>query len=128
MMILVCAHIWLYRLTESWRISDDQKRSLFLITRDPHSPAATDTIAGWIKSVIKLSSPDSSAKDMRILSAFLLQNSGANLPSILALGNWSSNTTYQRFYQRGIKKMLERNQTSSMILSEALGSGSFTPQ
>ncbi|RIA90464.1 hypothetical protein C1645_737868 [Glomus cerebriforme] len=35
----------------------------------------------------------------------------ASLTSVLALGNWSSNSTYQKFYQRGIKLMLERNQT-----------------
>ena len=105
--------------TATWRTSPTQKRSLFLITRDPHTPAATDTIAGWIKSIIRLSSPTSSAKDMRVLSAFFLQNAGADLASVLALGNWSSNSIYQRFYQRGIKLMLEKNQSSSLILKEA---------
>ena len=65
---------------------------------------------------------------MRSLAAYFLQNAGADLASILALGNWSSNSTYQRFYQRGIKKMLEKNQSSSLILSEALGSDVLSPQ
>jgi hypothetical protein len=114
--------------TEDWRNTMDQKRAIFLITVGPHTPAATDTISGWIKSIVQRSSSSSSAKDMRVISAFLLQNSGADLASVLALGNWSSNTTYQRFYQRGIKRMLERNQTSSLIIAEASNSEVFSPQ
>jgi hypothetical protein len=68
---------------------------------------------------VQRSSSSSTAKDIRALSAFFLQNSGADLASILALGNWSSNAVYQRFYQRGVKKMLERNQVSTLILNEA---------
>ncbi|GBC31876.1 hypothetical protein GLOIN_2v1786700 [Rhizophagus irregularis DAOM 181602=DAOM 197198] len=105
--------------TSLWRVSADQKRALFLITKEPHSPASVDTIAGWIKSILKISSPGSTAKDMRVLAAFFAQNAGAGLETVLALGNWSSNSVYHRFYQRGIKLMLERNQVSSLILSEA---------
>ena len=105
--------------TELWRSTPDKKKTIFLISRDPHTPAATDTIANWIKNVVQRSSSSSTAKDVRALSAFFLQNSGADLASILALGNWSSNAVYQRFYQRGVKKMLERNQVSTLILNEA---------
>lgn len=105
--------------TTSWRISTKQQNSLFLINREPHSPAAIETIAGWIKTVVRVSSSSSSAKDMRVLSAFFLQNAGADLASVLSLGNWSSNSVYQRFYQRGIKLMLAKNHTSSLILAEA---------
>jgi hypothetical protein len=105
--------------TELWRSTPDKKKAIFLISRDPHTPAATDTIANWIKTVVQRSSSSSTAKDIRALSAFFLQNSGADLASILALGNWSSNAVYQRFYQRGVKKMLERNQVSTLILNEA---------
>ena len=114
--------------TEFWRISDDQKSCIFLITTGPHTPAATCTIAGWIKSIIEQSSPSSTAKDMRVTSAFLLQNSGADIAAILALGNWSSNTTYQRFYQRGVRLMLEKNKTSSTVLSEAIGADFVSSQ
>ncbi|RGB41197.1 hypothetical protein C1646_663220 [Rhizophagus diaphanus] len=59
--------------TSLWRVSADQKRALFLITKEPHSPASVDTIAGWIKSILKISSPGSTAKDMRVLAAFSLK-------------------------------------------------------
>jgi hypothetical protein len=109
----------LIKRTQTWRDTTEKKKSLFLITREPYAPAASDTIANWIKSIIQKSSPTSSAKDMRTLSAFFLQNAGADLASILALGNWSGNSVYQRFYQRGIKLMLERNHSTSLILNEA---------
>ena len=105
--------------TRPWRNSVDQQRALFLITKDPHTPASVDTISNWIKSILRISSPDSTAKDMRVLSAFFAQNAGAGLETVLALGNWSSNSVYHRFYQRGVKLMLERNRISSLIMSEA---------
>jgi hypothetical protein len=105
--------------TASWRISADQKKTIFLISREPYTPAATDTIANWIKYALQKSSSESTAKDLRSLSACLLQDSGSDLSTILALGNWTSNSVYQRFYQRGIKNMLERNQSSTQILDRA---------
>src|SRR5207245_306689 len=87
--------------TTPWHTTSAQQRSLFLITRVSHTPAATDMITGWIKSVIRLSSTTSSAKDMRPLSAF--------------------------FLQRDIKIMIEKNHSSSLILNEANSVG-YTPQ
>ena len=48
----------------------------------------------------------------------LASNAGADLGTIFALGNWSSNNTYQRFYQRGIRLTLEHNNISRQILGE----------
>ena len=110
--ILLCPYSALEVLltkTQPWRDSTDKQRYMFLTTITPHTPAAVDTIANWIKSIIRISSPTSSAKDMRTMAAFFLQNAGTNLSSILVLGNWFSNSVYQRFYQRGIKLMLECN-------------------
>ena len=47
-----------------------------------------------------------------------------DLSTILALGNWSSNSTYQHFYQWEIKLMLERNQVSKLILDNAISNRS----
>lgn len=107
--------------TSHLRTSNDRKRSIFLITKQPYTPASVDTVANWIKEVMKKSSQSLTARDVRSTSASLAQNSGADLATVLALGNWSSNSTYQRFYQRGVKLMLERNNISRQILNEALG-------
>ena len=68
------------------------------------------------------SSASSTAKDIRATSASLAQNAGMDLATVLAIGNWTSNSTYQKFYQRGIKRMLEKNRVSEMIIREAAGS------
>ncbi|GBC06023.1 hypothetical protein RclHR1_06570007 [Rhizophagus clarus] len=59
--------------TQSCHDTLEKKRALFLITRKPFSPAATDTLANWIKSVVQKSSVTSSANDIRTFSAFSLQ-------------------------------------------------------
>ena len=105
--------------TAQWRITSTTKKALFLISRDPHNPAAVDTIANWIKELMQRSSITSSAKDVRSISASLAQNAGADITSVLALGNWTSNSTFQRFYQRGIKLMIEKNKVSELIINEA---------
>ncbi|CAG8567755.1 4348_t:CDS:1, partial [Acaulospora morrowiae] len=70
---------------------------LFLTMTRPHKPASTDSIARWIRMTLIQSSPDLMAKNTRIIAAFLAQNNGVNLGSILGLGNWSNNTVYQNF-------------------------------
>ena len=110
--------------TQQWRNAENKKKSLFLITRSPYNPASTDTVANWIKSVMRLSASDSTAKDVRAASASLAQKAGMDLTTVLAMGNWSSNSTYQKFYQRGVRMMLEKNQVSSAVLKEALSGDS----
>ena len=97
-----------------------------MITRSPYTQASVDTVAGWIKSVIQCSSSSATAKDIRATSASLAQKAGIDLATILSLGNWTSNSTYQKFYQRGIRLMLEKNRVSEIILKEASASGDIT--
>ncbi|CAG8842794.1 18441_t:CDS:2, partial [Gigaspora margarita] len=75
--------------TSEWRTSHETQKSLFLTTTMPHRPASTDSIARWIKLCLTKSSEDLTAKDTRVILAFLAQNSGADLATIMALGNWS---------------------------------------
>ena len=110
--------------TDHFRTSNSKKKAIFLISRQPYTPASVDTVANWIKLAMKKSSPDLTAKDVRSTSASLAQNAGADLSTVLALGNWSSNSTYQRFYQRGVSLMLKKNNVSAQILKEA--SSSYT--
>ncbi|CAG8679794.1 2612_t:CDS:2, partial [Dentiscutata heterogama] len=100
-------------------IPTESKKHLFISSRIPHKPVSVDTISRWIKEILHLSNPDLTAKDTRALSAFFAQNAGVDLPTILALGNWSSNEVYQRFYQCGIRLMLERNNLPSTIINKA---------
>ena len=116
----------LLQRTTEWRSNNSKKKSLFLITRSSYTQASVDTVAGWIKSVIQCSSSSATAKDIRATSASLAQKAGIDLATILSLGNWTSNSTYQKFYQRGIRLMLEKNRVSEIILKEASASGDIT--
>ncbi|CAG8723529.1 6528_t:CDS:10, partial [Gigaspora margarita] len=100
--------------TSEWHTSQETRKSLFFTTIMPHRPASTDSI----------SSEDLIAKDTWVISAFLAQNSGADLTTIMALENWSNNTVYQKFYQRGVTLLLQKNNVSQKIIDEALS----TPQ
>ncbi|CAG8845086.1 2312_t:CDS:2, partial [Racocetra persica] len=57
----------------------------------------TDTIARWIKLCLNETSSELTAKDTRVIAAFLAQNNGVELASILGIYNWSSNT--RQFYK-----------------------------
>ncbi|CAG8781629.1 7750_t:CDS:2, partial [Cetraspora pellucida] len=114
-------HHYVFR-TKELRHSEDQKTALFLSNVGLHKPAAVDTTANWLKDIVRKSAPDGKAKDIRVLSALLAQNVGADLNSILALVNWSNLHTYQRFYQWGIKLMLEQNNITEKIMNQARGS------
>ena len=39
--------------TSHLRTSNDRKRSIFLITKQPFTPASVDIVANWIKKVMK---------------------------------------------------------------------------
>ncbi|CAG8787085.1 39063_t:CDS:2 [Gigaspora margarita] len=106
-------------ISHEWRCTPDLQEHLFLTTTTPHRPAAVDTISRWIKEILSQTDPDTKVKDVRSLSALLAQDAGADIFMILTLGNWSSYNVYQRFYQKGIKNMLEWNKVSSQILNQA---------
>ncbi|CAG8547355.1 40257_t:CDS:2 [Gigaspora margarita] len=71
-----------------------------------YSERNMDPIYGPLREILLQTDPDTKAKDVRLLLALLAQDAGADISTILALGNWFSYNVYQRFYQRGIKNML----------------------
>ncbi|CAG8769604.1 17846_t:CDS:10, partial [Cetraspora pellucida] len=65
----------LLKHTNAWRITKEQREHLFLISTNTHFSASVDTIARWIKEILKEASPDLKAKDARSVAAFYTQNS-----------------------------------------------------
>ncbi|CAG8669999.1 19103_t:CDS:2, partial [Cetraspora pellucida] len=103
--------------THDWRDTPEKLEYLFLTSTTSYRPASSDTIARWLKLILMQADPTAKAKDVRVLSALLAQDAGADMNTLLALGNWTNYAVYQRFYQRGIRRMLERNKVSSQIKS-----------
>ncbi|CAG8839774.1 23152_t:CDS:2, partial [Gigaspora margarita] len=88
-----------------------QKTSIFLSNVGDHKPATVNTIANWLKDIIRKLAPEGKAKDIHVLLALLAQNTGVDL---------NSNThTYQCFYQRRIKLILEQNNVTERIMNQA---------
>ncbi|CAG8776292.1 4627_t:CDS:2, partial [Gigaspora margarita] len=75
--------------TQNLQFTNEQRTAVFLSCIGLHRPTSIDSIANWLKNIIRKSAPDGKAKDIRVLSAILAQNGGADLNSILALENWS---------------------------------------
>ncbi|CAG8739360.1 6630_t:CDS:2 [Cetraspora pellucida] len=66
-------HYYLARTKELWH-SKEQRTAIFLSNISSYKPAAVDTIANWLKDIIRRSAPEGKAKDIHILSAMLAQN------------------------------------------------------
>ena len=76
---------------------------LFISFAKPHKVVGKDTIRRWILLGMKECGIDSSqfkAHSIRGASGSKARASGAPLEHILALGNWSNKTTFEKFYFR----------------------------
>ncbi|KAM7312995.1 uncharacterized protein ISCGN_002916 [Ixodes scapularis] len=76
---------------------------LLLTTQKPFRPAARDTVAHWIKHTLTLAGIDTSvfkAHSTRGAATSKAVEVGVPLADILAAADWSSETTFNRFYRR----------------------------
>ncbi|XP_071133050.1 uncharacterized protein [Mytilus edulis] len=88
-------------------LDKDQQGKLFLSTCEPHKPVTSQTISKWIVQVIKLAYPDSSLKNIKAHSTRAIGPSwalykGASINSILEAADWSSESTFGKFYLRDL--------------------------
>ena len=78
---------------------------LFISVRRPHRPVKPSTLGHWLKSVMKLSGIDTSiftAHSTRGAATSKAKVQGASIRDILKAANWSSQSTFCRFYDRPI--------------------------
>ena len=73
---------------------------LFVITRKPYSAASKVTLAGWLMQVINHSGQSGTAGSVRSAATSKAAARGASEQSILQAGNWSSMSTFERFYNK----------------------------
>ncbi|KAL1922717.1 uncharacterized protein VTP21DRAFT_9093 [Calcarisporiella thermophila] len=62
-------------------------------------PARPATISRWIKTIFAIASPDARAHDARKTGATLALRR-FNVDTVVAIGNWSSTTTFDLYYRR----------------------------
>ena len=89
--------------SSDWR-KDDQKQLLLSHIR-PHKEITKSTIARWIMCVLKMSGIDTTtfkAHSVRSAASSKAKAQGLSTKDILSRGNWSSDSTFQKFYNKPI--------------------------
>lgn len=86
--------------------SSDTSNPLFLSVRKPHKPVKACTIGHWLKSVMSLAGVDTgvfSAHSTRGAATSKAKAAGVSIADIMKTANWSSPSTFSRFYHRPIE-------------------------
>ena len=92
-------------MTKEWRVGNNGRSSLFISHISPHDPIGTSSIARWIKDLLDLSGVDISvfqAHSVRGAASSKALMKGLSVKEILNKGNWSRESTWQKFYNREI--------------------------
>jgi len=79
---------------------------LFIAVRKPHLPVKAATIGHWLKKVMKSSGIDTSiftAHSTRGAATSKAKDTGVSIPDILKTADWSSTSTFTRFYHRPVQ-------------------------
>ncbi len=87
--------------TKHWRVVDDP--SLFLSLNRPHKPVGSSTLARWIKACLSdagLDPSSFSAHSARGAAASKAVKQGVPIEAVLLSANWSTESTFRRFYFR----------------------------
>jgi len=109
--------------TEKYRdlaVQNGSKRpsKLFISFRKPYKQVTSQTIARWVKSVMSNAGINTSyfkAHSTRGAASSAAIHQGATLTQVLQLGDWSSNTTFTKFYCRHT----DSSEVGRMILQTA---------
>ena len=90
--------------TKDLRPSGNQGR-LFISVRRPHHPVKSATIGHWLKKVMEQSGIDTtifSAHSTRGAATSKAVSAGVSIPEILKAADWSTPSTFSRFYHRPV--------------------------
>ena len=91
--------------TKSYRV-DNNETTLFLGLKKPHLGVCKSTTARWVKEVLHWSGIDTKiyqAHSVRAASTSKVRMKGLSVDDVLKRGNWSQESTWQRFYNKDIK-------------------------
>ena len=87
--------------------SGSEVNQLFISINKPHKAVSKQTVSSWIVGVIKLAYEDSEmnvkAHSTRAIGPSWALFKGASITSILEAADWSSDTTFKKFYYRELE-------------------------
>ena len=81
------------------------EKAFFVTHGKPYHAATKDTLARWVKNTMSLSGVDTAVfrpHNCRSASSSTAKNAGAQLHTILHSGQWATESTFYKFYQRQI--------------------------
>lgn len=91
--------------SQTWRGDKGQISKLFLSYVKPHGPITSTSIARWIKSMLDMAGVDASifqAHSVRGASSSKALTKGLSVKAIMDKGNWSRESTWQKFYHKEV--------------------------
>ena len=100
--------------TSSWR-PDPKRGELFVGIKAPHDPVHKSTIARWIKNILTRANIDTTryqAHSIRAASSSKAKQQGLSIKDILERGNWSRESTWQKYYHKLFPNSAKKIQTS----------------
>ena len=91
--------------TKQLRLQSTERSRLFLSVRKPHAPVKASTIGHWLQSLMAQAGIDVSmfsAHSTRGAATSKAKRMGVSTTDILKTADWSSVSTFRRFYHRPI--------------------------
>jgi hypothetical protein len=88
-------------------------RKLLVNSKDPSKPLRTTTISTWLRRIVSKSTSQKPIPSVRSLASDLALARGAPLSDVVTMGNWSSNTVFDKHYRR--QRLLNQNITNFVL-------------
>ena len=100
--VVKCLEVYIHRTAH---LRDCDSDTLLISFIKPYHKVSTDTIARWIKTVLRLAGIDTSifkAHSTRSASTSAATKLGVPLQDIMSSAGWSSNSTFGKFYNKDV--------------------------
>ena len=89
---------------------------LFLALKKPHMSVSTGTIFRWLKEMLRMAGINNyTAHSIRAASTSAARSKGISVRDILRTGNWSRESTFNRFYNKTIISSVENTAYTQMF-------------
>ena len=101
--VVKCLKAYEHRTSEFRPLDPSKPNKLLLSYIRPHKPISGASLSRWLKDIISRAGIDTSifkAHSVRGASASAAYERGASLRDILDLADWSTDSTFRRFYYR----------------------------
>lgn len=96
-----------------------QEGPLFISFIKPYKPVTKQTLARWVNSYLNLAGIQGfSAHSTRKAGSSKAKVKGVKIEDILAKGNWTNKTTFEKFYYKPIDSAARRFQTAVLSFEQ----------